>query len=259
MVFDDLSRAGVQANLDWLRRVHGSALEVIVADVCDAGPLSRAVGEVDVVVHLAGQTAVTTSMRAPVADFRANALGALQVLEAARLATLPPIVLYASTNKVYGAVSDVEVVEHETRYAFRDLPHGVSESQPLDFQSPYACSKGAGDQYARDYFRTYGLRTVVFRQSCIFGPRQMGHAEQGWLAWFALYMLEGRDITVYGDGKQARDILFVDDLLDAYDAAVARIATVAGRSTTSAAARAGWSRSGTTHGPCWSGSTAGRS
>jgi len=228
-VVDDLSRVGVAANLDWLRNRHGNRLDVVRGDVCDLALLSHSVDAVDVIVHLAGQTAVTTSIQNPLADFKANAHGALAVLEAARAARRPPIVLYASTNKVYGGLDDVGLVEQDTRYGYRDYPYGVPETQPLDFHSPYACSKGAGDQYARDYYRIYGLRTVVLRQSCIYGPRQMGHAEQGWLAWFMLAVMAGHPITVYGDGKQTRDVLYIDDLLDAYDAAVARISISAGQ------------------------------
>jgi CDP-paratose 2-epimerase len=228
VAFDDLSRPGVRANLEWLRQAGGD-LEVVVADVCDAAALEHAASGADVIVHLAGQTAVTTSLREPLADFRANALGTMHVLEAARRSPRAPIVLYASTNKVYGSLEGVDVVEEDTRYAFRDLPHGVPEAHPLDFHSPYACSKGAGDQYARDYFRIYGVRTVVLRQSCVYGPRQMGATDQGWLAWFMAAGLEQQPITVFGNGKQARDVLYVDDLLDAYDAAIARVDVAAGQ------------------------------
>ncbi|MGH7858513.1 MAG: GDP-mannose 4,6-dehydratase [Candidatus Binatia bacterium] len=229
VVYDDLSRAGVRANLDWLAAEHASALEVIAGDVCDLDGVRRAARDADVIVHLAGQTAVTTSVADPLADFRANALGALNVLEAARAAAREPIVLYASTNKVYGGMEVLGVVEQETRYAYRDLPFGIAESQPLDFHSPYGCSKGAADQYVRDYHRIYGVRTVVFRQSCIYGPRQMGCEDQGWLAWFMIAALAGRPLTVYGDGKQARDVLYVEDLLDAYDAAITHVERAAGQ------------------------------
>lgn len=229
MLLDDLSRPGVDANLAWLRHRHGTAIEVVEADVCDRARVAEALREVDVVVHLAGQTAVTTSLKDPLADFRANALGTITVLDAARACARPPIVLYASTNKVYGGLAAVGLVEQPTGYRFRDYPHGVPEDHPLDFHSPYACSKGAGDQYARDYHRSYGLRTVVIRQSCIFGPRQMGLADQGWVAWFMLAVITGQPLIVYGDGKQTRDMLFIDDLLDAYDLAIAHIDTTAGQ------------------------------
>jgi CDP-paratose 2-epimerase len=227
-MLDDLSRPGVQLNLDWLRERHGDAFRLRTGSVVDARACLDAVAEADTVYHLAGQTAVTTSVADPRRDFEANALGTLNVLEAGRLSGHRPIVLYASTNKVYGAMEDVATVERPTRHAYRDLPDGVDERQPLDFHSPYGCSKGAGDQYVRDYARIYGLPTIVFRQSCIYGPRQMGVEDQGWLAWFLIALITGRPITIYGDGKQVRDLLYIDDLLDAYDRAIARIGTSRG-------------------------------
>ena len=229
-IYDNLSRRGTDANLAWLRAQHGDdAFRVRIADVRDAAALTEALPGVDVIVHLAGQTAVTTSVDDPRGDFEHNALGTFNVLEAARQVGTQPIVLYASTNKVYGGMEDVAVEELETRYAYRDLPLGVAESQPLDFHSPYGCSKGCGDQYVRDYARIYGLPTVVLRQSCIYGPRQMGVEDQGWVAWFIIAAVTGHPITIYGDGKQVRDVLYVDDLLDMYDAAIANIAVAAGQ------------------------------
>ncbi|MBN1180261.1 MAG: GDP-mannose 4,6-dehydratase [Anaerolineae bacterium] len=228
-VYDDLSRRGAEANLVWLRAEHGhDAFDLRVADVRAAPALADAARGVDVVVHLAAQVAVTTSVTDPRTDFEINALGTFNTLEAARSAGTNPIFLYASTNKVYGGMEDVIVVEDATRYRYRDLPLGVPETRPLDFHSPYGCSKGAGDQYVRDYARIYGLPTVVFRQSCIYGPRQMGVEDQGWVAWFIIAALSGQPITIYGDGKQVRDVLYVDDLLDAYDAAIAQIDRAAG-------------------------------
>ncbi len=229
-VFDNLSRAGAAVNLEWLRATYGTdSFRLIEADVRDAAAIAEAARDADVIVHLAGQVAVTSSVESPRVDFEANALGTFNVLEAARAAGHQPIVLYASTNKVYGGMENVAVVEQETRYAYADLPHGVPETQPLDFHSPYGCSKGTGDQYVRDYARIYGLPTVVFRQSCIYGPRQFGIEDQGWVAWFIIAAQTGRPITIYGDGKQVRDVLYVDDLLDAYDAAIDNIATAAGQ------------------------------
>lgn len=229
VVYDNLSRKGAEANIGWLRDEHGrNAFELKVEDIRNAEEMREAVVGVDVVVHLAGQTAVTTSVQDPRADFENNALGTFNVLEAARRADSNPAVLYASTNKVYGEMLDAVVVEEETRYVYGDRPDGVSEKQSLDFHSPYGCSKGAGDQYVRDYARIYGLRTVVFRQSCIYGPRQMGVEDQGWVAWFVIAAVAGDPITIYGDGKQVRDVLYIDDLLDAYDAAVEGIDDVAG-------------------------------
>jgi CDP-paratose 2-epimerase len=183
----------------------------------------------EVVVHLAAQVAVTTSVDDPRTDFEVNAGGTMNVLEAARLSGQDPTVIYASTNKVYGEMEETPLVERETRWDYADLEEGVPESQPIDFHSPYGCSKGAGDQYIRDYHRIYGLPTVVFRQGCIYGPRQFGVEDQGWVAWFMIAALLGRPITIFGDGKQVRDLCHVTDLLDAYDAGIARIDTAAGQ------------------------------
>ena len=202
---------------------------MIVGDVIDAPLLATTARDCDVLVHLAGQVAVTTSVTNPRQDFEANALGTFNALEAARLSDRKPIFIYASTNKVYGEMQDVRLVEEATRWKYADLEHGCSEAQPLDFHSPYGCSKGAGDQYVRDYARIYGLQSVVLRQSCIYGPRQFGMEDQGWLAWMTIAAVTGRPITIYGDGKQVRDVLHVDDLLDAYDAAISRIETARGQ------------------------------
>jgi CDP-paratose 2-epimerase len=230
VIYDNLSRAGAARNLEWLRSQFGErAFRLIVADVRDATRLTEAAREADVIVHLAAQVAVTTSVTDPRPDFEINALGTFNVVEAARLSERQPVVLYASTNKVYGEMENVPVVERETRWEYQNLPFGCPETQPLDFHSPYGCSKGTGDQYVRDYARIYGLRSVVFRQSCIYGPRQFGIEDQGWLAWMVIAALTGRQITIYGDGKQVRDVLYVEDLLDAYDAAIASIDRVAGQ------------------------------
>ncbi|MGD8440125.1 MAG: GDP-mannose 4,6-dehydratase [Holophagae bacterium] len=228
-VLDNLSRPGSRHNLVWFRDTLGDdAFELIEADVRDADAVERAIRDADVVVHLAAQVAVTTSVEEPRHDFEVNALGTFNVLEAARRSGREPIVIYASTNKVYGELGGARVVEDDTRYSLVDPAGGVSESQPLDLHSPYGCSKGAGDQYVRDFHRIYGLPTVVFRQSCIYGPRQFGIEDQGWVAWFVISSVLGREITIYGDGKQVRDLLWVGDLLDAYDLAVGSIDRVAG-------------------------------
>ena len=228
-VYDNLSRPGAVANLAWLRSEFGAdAFTFIHGDVRDAPLLTATARDADLILHLASQVAVTTSVAQPRADFESNALGTFNVLEAARLSGRAPIVLYASTNKVYGGMEQLVVEEGATRYRYRDYPYGISETQPLDFHSPYGCSKGAGDQYVRDYARIYELPTVVFRQSCIYGPRQFGVEDQGWIAWFIIAALLGKPITICGDGKQVRDVLYITDLLDAYDAAVARIDQVAG-------------------------------
>jgi len=223
VIFDNLSRRGADRNLAWLRERHGSLFTLIQDDIRDQAAIEAATDGVQIVYHLASQTAVTTSVVDPRADFEANALGTFNVLEAARLRGTNPILIYASTNKVYGGQEQVPIVEQPTRYAYQYLPHGVDEQAPLDFHSPYGCSKGAADQYVRDYHRIYGLRTVVFRQSCIYGPRQMGVEDQGWVAWFLIALMTGQPITIYGNGKQVRDLLYINDLVDAFLLATDRI------------------------------------
>jgi CDP-paratose 2-epimerase len=187
------------------------------------------VEESEVVLHLAAQVAVTTSVTEPAEDFEINARGTFNVLEAVRNSTSKPILLYSSTNKVYGKMDDLEIEEAGGRYVYSNLVGGVTETRPLEFYSPYGCSKGCGDQYVMDYARIYGLRTVVFRQSCIYGPHQFGIEDQGWVAWFAIRAMQGLAFTIYGDGKQVRDVLYVDDLIRAYDAAIDNIETTKGR------------------------------
>jgi CDP-paratose 2-epimerase len=221
-VYDNLSRT--TRNLEWLKQTFGAdSFNMIVGDVRDADRIAEAARSADVIVHLAGQVAVTTSVINPRDDFESNALGTFNVVEAARLSGRNPILIYASTNKVYGGMEDVELFEEPTRWRYKDLLNGCPETQPLDFHSPYGCSKGTGDQYVRDYSRIYGLRSVVYRQSCIYGTRQFGIEDQGWVAWFIIAAIMGKPITIYGDGKQVRDILFVEDLLNAYDLAVEKI------------------------------------
>ena len=228
-IFDNLSRQGTERNLVWLQEQHPDGLEFVRGDVRDFAAVQEAVQDADVIYHLAAQVAVTTSVTDPRTDFEVNALGTLNVLEAARLAGHQSIVVFTSTNKVYGAMEDVAVVENETCYELRDYPNGIPESRPLDFLSPYGCSKGAADQYVRDYARIYGLPTVVLRMSCIYGTRQFGNEDQGWVAHFVIASALGRPITIYGDGKQVRDILWVDDLVRALRLAVERIDITAGQ------------------------------
>jgi CDP-paratose 2-epimerase len=229
-IYDNLSRAGASKNMAWLQETFGeNGVDLVVGDVADATHLTEAAQDADVIVHLAGQVAVTTSVINPREDFEANALGTFNALEAARASGRDPVFLYASTNKVYGGMEDVALVEEPTRWRYADLEHGCPETQPLDFHSPYGCSKGTGDQYVRDYARIYGLRTVVMRQSCIYGTRQFGVEDQGWIAWMTIAAVTGKQITIYGDGKQVRDVLFVDDLLNAYDAAIENIDVAAGQ------------------------------
>lgn len=230
IIYDNLSRAGSTRNLAWLQGKYGEkAFQLIAGDVRDAELLTVSIQSADVIVHLAAQVAVTTSVTNPREDFEINAQGTFNALEAARLSERNPVFLYASTNKVYGGMEDVQVVEDATRWKYANLPLGCPETQPLDFHSPYGCSKGSGDQYVRDYARIYGLPTLVMRQSCIYGPRQFGVEDQGWVAWMIIAAVTGRPLTIYGDGKQIRDILNVDDLLNAYDAGIDRIAAVKGQ------------------------------
>ena len=228
-VYDNLSRAGAPRNLKWLQDKFGAkAFDLVIGDVRDPAQLTVSTRSADVIVHLAGQVAVTTSVVKPREDFEINAFGTFNVLEAARQNERNPVFLYASTNKVYGGMDDVNVIEKGLRWEYESLPFGAPETQPLDFHSPYGCSKGTGDQYVRDYQRIYGLRSVVLRQSCIYGPRQFGVEDQGWVAWMIIAAQTGKPISIYGDGKQIRDLLYVYDLLDAYDAAIQNIDSVQG-------------------------------
>jgi CDP-paratose 2-epimerase len=228
-IFDSMMRRGSEQNASWLRKQHPDGkLHLIREDVRNFPAVRAAIEDVDVIYHLAAQVAVTTSVEDPRTDFDINAVGTLNVLEAARLCGHRPIIVYTSTNKVYGGMEDVEVVERTSRYTYRDIPNGIPESRPLDFHSPYGCSKGSMDQYVRDYARIYNLPTVVFRMSCIYGPRQFGTEDQGWLAHFMISVAKGLPITIYGDGKQVRDVLFVDDLIWALRLAVQKIDTTAG-------------------------------
>lgn len=217
-VFDNLSRAGVERNAAWLAHTYSDEVELVEADVRDAAAVERAVSDAVAVFHLAAQVAVTTSLVEPRADFEINLLGTLNVLEALRSRKQPPPLLFTSTNKVYGDLDGVELVERSLRWEPRDAAlarDGVKETQTLSFHSPYGCSKGAADQYVLDYARVYGLPAVVFRMSCIYGPHQFGTEDQGWIAHFLIRAIEGRSISIYGDGKQVRDALYVDDLVDA--------------------------------------------
>lgn len=220
IVFDNLSRRGAIENVNWLSKNHKN-LELIVGDIrTDKNKLADLVNKSDVVYHLAAQVAVTTSVKDPEEDFEINALGTFNVLEAIRKSENKPPIIFSSTNKVYGGMEDIKIVERNDRYEYKDYPGGISEERLLDFHSPYGCSKGAGDQYVRDYARIYGLKTVVMRQSCIYGPRQFGIEDQGWVAWFLIASTLGKEITIYGDGKQVRDVLHVDDLFEAWDLAI---------------------------------------
>jgi CDP-paratose 2-epimerase len=231
-VFDNLSRPGTERNVEWLRGTHDSLVDVRIGDVRNEAALRAALADASDVFHFAAQVAVTTSLDEPAADFDVNARGTLNVLEALRERANPPLLFFTSTNKVYGALPELHLVEQPTRYALRGgdtYENGVGEDQPLDFHSPYGCSKGSADQYVLDYARSFGLRTVVFRMSCIYGPRQHGNEDQGWVAHFIKKALNYEPLTIYGDGKQVRDILFIDDLVDAFLAARRDPTRVSGR------------------------------
>jgi len=228
-VFDNLSRTGAASNLEWLRQRHRRRLRFVLGDIRDYEALCKATNGTEVVYHMAAQTAVTRSVVAPREDFEVNVLGTLNVLEAARNRTHQPVVVFASTNKVYGSLAGAQIEENLTRYVLLEPPAGVDEKWPIDFHSPYGCSKGAADQYVRDYARIYNLPTVVFRQSCIYGQRQFGVEDQGWVAWFVIAAVTGKTITIYGDGKQVRDVLHVKDLVQALMAAVSHIDSTAGQ------------------------------
>jgi CDP-paratose 2-epimerase len=228
VVFDNMSRPGSHSNLEWLIERHGSRLQFVDGDVRDYERLTSEIGESDVVIHLASQVAVTTSVENPREDFEINAIGTFNVLEAVRNQCPQAVVIYASTNKVYGGMENVQVVETESRYKYEDFTEGIPENFPLDFHSPYGCSKGAGDQYTVDYGRIYGLKTIALRQSCIYGKRQFGVEDQGWIAHFLIAACQNRPITIYGDGKQVRDVLYISDLLKAYDRVLERADDIKG-------------------------------
>jgi CDP-paratose 2-epimerase len=231
-IFDALARPGVETNLEWLLGRHGRRIEPVIADVRDADRLAHAVRDADGVFHFAAQVAVTTSMADPADDLGINIMGTFNLLEAIRALPRRVPLVFASTNKVYG-----DLVEFGSRLTAEgyvpEAPelarHGVGEAQPLDFHTPYGCSKGAADQYVLDYARSYGLPTAVMRMSCIYGERQMGTEDQGWVAHFLISALEGRPITLYGDGHQVRDVLYVGNAVDAYVAAWRHIDRIQGR------------------------------
>jgi CDP-paratose 2-epimerase len=213
---DNLSRLGTGQNLKKLRSHKRFAFRKI--DVCNKAALSRLMQRErpNIVIHLAAQVAVTTSVANPRLDFETNALGTFNVLESVRHLGVKPLVIYSSTNKVYGHLDDIRLTTSAQSVVWPKGWTGVDEKQPLDFYSPYGCSKGAADQYMRDYWRIYGIPTVVLRQSCIYGPGQMGIEDQGWVAWFAIAAMKKTPITIYGDGKQVRDLLNVKDLVNLY-------------------------------------------
>jgi CDP-paratose 2-epimerase len=232
LLFDNLSRPGAERNLKWLRQTHGDLMRIEAADVQDAHALRSAVERAAQVYHFAAQVAVTTSLTNAIHDFEVNARGTLNLLEALRAQDDPPPLVFTSTNKVYGGLPNVKLRANGDRYEPEDEATrnaGVGEARPLDFHSPYGCSKGTADQYVIDYARTFGLPAVVFRMSCIYGPHQFGNEDQGWVAHFLIRALQGEPITLYGDGMQVRDILYVNDLVDAFLLAQAKMPKVGGQ------------------------------
>jgi CDP-paratose 2-epimerase len=231
LIYDALTRPGVERNLQWLKDRHGSQITAIQADIRNVGELTRAVAEAQAVFHMAAQVAVTTSMEDPRDDLEINILGTFNLLEALRRKPGTPLV-FASTNKVYGDLTDLAFAQRGDTYVPVDdhvRTYGIGETRPLDFHTPYGVSKGAADQYVLDYARSYGVPAAVLRMSCIYGQRQMGTEDQGWVAHFLIRALEGKPITLYGDGYQVRDILDVSNAVEAYVNAWTRIDQVKGR------------------------------
>ncbi len=228
-VFDNLSRQGTRHNLEYLQQAAGRTgrLQITVGDVRDSMMVNRAVKYATEIYNFAAQVAVTKSLEDPRLDFEVNLGGTFNILEAARKYGQKPYLLFTSTNKVYGNPGYGDVGVQGNRYVTAGNK-GTDESQPLNFHSPYGCSKGSADQYVRDYARIYGLHSVVFRMSCIAGPRQFGSEDQGWVAHFLYSALQGKPLTIYGDGRQVRDILYVEDLLCAFEAAYAKRGDTAG-------------------------------
>ena len=232
VILDNLSREGVEANLAWLQARHGLRVRAMVGDLRDPALVAEAARDAGAVFHFAAQVAVTTSLVDPREDFDVNASGTLNLLEAVRRGSRDVPIIYSSTNKVYGGLADVGLTRFRDRYQPCDAQTracGIGEARPLDFHTPYGCSKGVADQYVLDYSRSFGLQTAVMRMSCIYGPRQFGTEDQGWVAHFLIRALRGEPITIYGDGRQVRDILHVADAVDAYLLALARIGDIAGQ------------------------------
>jgi CDP-paratose 2-epimerase len=231
-VLDSLTRPGVEENLRWLKRKHGELIRVELGDVRDVFAVRRAMSGTQRVFHLAAQVAVTTSLEQPRQDLGVNVQGTINVLEEARRLDTPPAIVFTSTNKVYGRLGTLELTRGAAGYEPTDeliSARGISERQPLEFCSPYGCSKGSADQYVLDYAHSYGMPTCVFRMSCIYGPHQHGNEDQGWVAHFVRRALADEAITIFGDGHQVRDLLYVEDLIDALLAASANERALTGR------------------------------
>lgn len=222
IIIDNLSRSGSKKNLQWLLDNYSNGLQVSICDIRDSFKIPELLKTAGIVFHFAAQVAVTKSVENPVEDFKVNVEGTLNILESIRRAENPPFLVFTSTNKVYGNLSDVKLVEKDLRYqpVSELYSKGINESTLLDFQSPYGCSKGSADQYILDYCRTFDVPASVFRMSCIYGPHQYGTEDQGWVAYFLFRIIQNLPLTIYGDGKQVRDILYIDDLLEAFEMVV---------------------------------------
>jgi CDP-paratose 2-epimerase len=232
VIYDSLARAGVEKNLTWLQQKHPQRITPIIADVRDRALLEKAAGEAAAVFHFAAQVAVTSSLEDPICDFETNVVATVRLIDAVRRSGKASPVIFASTNKVYGGLADLKFVREGNTWQAADpdiRSHGIDEGRTLEFHTPYGCSKGAADQYVLDYARSFGIPTCVLRMSCIYGPRQMGTEDQGWVAHFLIRALEREPINIYGDGCQVRDILHVSDAINAYVAAWRRIGRVKGQ------------------------------
>jgi CDP-paratose 2-epimerase len=228
-IIDNFSRKGSRQIAKWLKTKFLNCTIFKGDIVHNRKLLSQLVSKVDIVFHMAAQVAVTTSVLNPRKDFEVNVLGTINLLEAIRESQSKPILIFASTNKVYGNMDFTDTKLESNRYMYADIPLGISEYYPLDFHSPYGCSKGSADQYIRDYSRIYGLKSIVFRQSCIYGERQFGIEDQGWVAWFSIAAIFKKQITIYGDGRQVRDVLHVTDLINAYELSIKNIESTSGQ------------------------------
>ncbi|MBD3345175.1 MAG: SDR family NAD(P)-dependent oxidoreductase [Chitinivibrionales bacterium] len=235
VIYDNFSRKGVKRNFEWLRERHGKKVSLCFDDIRDSEAIKVAMERVSQVYHFAAQVAVTSSLTDPLTDFEINLRGTLNVLEAVRSQENPPSIVFTSTNKVYGDLASLTITQNDSRYEPVDEQMkctGIGSNQGLSFHSPYGCSKGGADQYVLDYAKSYGISSVVFRMSCIYGPHQMGTEDQGWVAHFILSVLLGKPITLYGDGMQVRDILYINDLVEALTIAQDNAASLAGQAFT---------------------------
>ena len=233
IIFDNFSRKGSSHNVEWLKENHSENLRVINGDVCEREPLGSLLRSCSAVFHLAAQVAVTRSLENPVEDFETNLRGTLNILETLRTLPSPPFLLFTSTNKVYGNLSDIPLFKSGNRYEVADPSFtGINELRHLDFHSPYGCSKGGADQYVIDYARTFSIPATVLRMSCIYGPHQYGNEDQGWVAHLLIRAVNGEPVTIFGNGLQVRDILYVDDLVDAFLMARREASVCAGQAFT---------------------------